>query len=175
MAFEPNNLRPIARNSQTGSTTWVYHSTTDTVATILVPDYFEALLTGLAQGDLIIIEGTDEVSFRAVLSVSLTTPFPCTLKTFRGITAGSVDVVVDAELDAGGTPPQPFVQNVFAYLVRRLNLKIQQGFNVGTGAGLLKEVDRTTDPTAAAMNFRSISSATLTVTETTNEITIEVP
>lgn len=172
MAFEPNNLRSFARNSQTGSTTWIYHSTVNSIAGMLVDDFFEAELTGLAVGDLIIMEGTDKVSFQGVATVSLTAPNPCTLKTFRGIDSGSVDVVVDSELDAGGTPPQPTAQAVFRYLVRRLNLKIQQGFNVGTGIGVLRDVDRSVE-TDVKMNFRSIRSNTLTVSNVGDEVVID--
>jgi hypothetical protein len=172
MAFEPNNLRPIARNSQTGSTIWIYHSTVDTIVTMLIDDYFEAQLTGLAVNDAIVMVGTDNVSFQAVNTVGASPPNAVTLKSFRGIAASSVDVLVDAEMDAGGTPPQPFVQNVLQYLVSRMNLKIQDGFNVGTGHGVLKEIDRDTEPTANRANFRTISSSTLTIVETADEITI---
>lgn len=169
MAFEPNNLMPVGTNSTTGITIFYYHSLVDQAQAILADDYFDEVSSGLAVGDIMLIQGSNQTAVQAIATVD-----PVTLKGFAGIIADNIRAVVDSTLDAGGTPPQPDMDAVLRYLVRRLNLKIADGGNVGIGAQVLREVDRS-DPTNAEFNFRSIRSNTLDISIVGDDILIDDP
>ena len=161
MAFVPNALRPIGRNSQTGNVVWYYSTTADTIAQATANNYFNNTSHSLALNDVIIIQATDRVSLASVGTIGV--GGGVTLKTLTGGTSSGttegVTISDGTQLDAGGTPPATGapLQDFMEYIVDRLNIKIQDGLNVGNASGApIFAGNDTSDIVNKRMRFRRI-------------------
>lgn len=154
MAFEPNNVRALGRNSTTGSYIWLYASTTDDLATMLADDYFEAEDLDLAVNDMMILQATDAPALVMITAVDGTAPNPCTIV---GLDAQSVFVNTANVQDAGGTTPEANVEAFLDYLAERVNQKVEQVESVGVGGVEVVTGVSDADETARVAQFRTIS------------------
>lgn len=153
MTFEAANLHPVGRNPQTGNIVWYYVSTVDAIAALTAVDYFTALNTGLALQDVILAVGTDGIATLAVQAIDAGDSGVTT----SGGTVTPLDVIIDGPIlpDIGGTATPTNLQGALERIHNRLNLKVQNGINLGTGVPVFVGVD-TSDPSSRIMRFRQL-------------------
>lgn len=156
MAFEPNNLRPIARNSTTGDIVWFYQSD-DTLDVITAAGYFKSTNTGLSFDDLILVSAADGAANLVVFSVAVNGD----IGTLGGqLTAA--DIAVDESLlpFIGGTVVATNVQEALRRIHQRLNLKVQNIASIGVGGQTLFAGIDDTEDSNRKFNLRRIKAGT---------------
>lgn len=158
MSFDPSLLRPAAVNSATGNRVWTYISTTDDLATIKADDYFQTSTTSLAIGDIVIISGTDGVDTVGMGSIGSGGGFIIAGSSTGGTVVRADEVTIDPALpDIGGSAVPADVQAALENVYNRLNLKVQNFANIGSGTSVAATVD-TSDPTSRKLVFRRIQA-----------------
>lgn len=150
MAFVPNFANPIGRNSASGNITWVYNSTTDTLATIKAASYFSTTNKDFAVNDIIFAAGTDGCTMLCISAID----------GGGNVTTEPVDIQADevgtATLPDIGEGTQNTVQEALEDVYNAVNDKIELNVNVGTGASIIGDVD-VTDPTTKTQEIRRIN------------------
>lgn len=149
MAFLPDFARPVGRNSNSGNIIWVYHSTTDTLATIKAASYFSTTSKDFAVNDIIFVVGTDGCNMLCISAID----------GGGNVTAPPVDIQADEvgtdTLPDIGLGTQNNVQEALTDVYNAVNLKIQNIDNVGSGIAVGAGIDAT-DPTDRQLQLRRL-------------------
>ena len=157
MAFDASNIHPLGRHPITGNIVWIYISTVDALADILAAAYFTSTDTGLSVGDMILAGGTDATQLITVSAIDGAGDV-----TTVGGTVELEDIAIDSVTapilpDIGGTVSPTNLREALERIHERLNTKIQNVLNIGTGVDIFSGLN-TADPSNRRANLRRLQA-----------------